>query len=123
LLKDLFGEVVFSYPVKEAIEDGIIIPFVAKGRDTRHRITSHAYEELKRYHLAHGYENYGEAEFYRFFFAELIPLVLAARLKYRQGGILTTSYEFSTSHGKHDAVLWYIPNEIGGITIMRPEDY
>jgi hypothetical protein len=123
LLKELFGEVVSSYTDEQAVEDGTLVPFVARGKDTGHRITSNAYRELKGYYLGHGYEGYGEAEFYRFFFAELLPLVPAARLKYRQGEILTTNYDFRVSHRKHERVLWYIPNERGGITIMKPEDY
>ena len=123
VLNELFGEAISSYTDEQAVGDGTLVPFVAGGKDTGHRITSNAYEELKRYYLGRGYENYKEAELYRFFFAELLPLVPAARLKYRQGGILTTNYDFRVSHRKHERVLWYIPNERGGITIMKPEDY
>jgi hypothetical protein len=123
LLNELFGEAISSYTDEQAVEDGTLVPFVAGGKDTGHRITGNAYGELKRYYSGRGHESYGDAEFYRFFFAELLPLVPAARLKYRQGGILTTNYDFSASHGKHERVLWYIPNEKGGITIMKPEDY
>ena len=123
LLNELFGEVISSYTDEQAIENGTLVPFVARGKDACHRITGSACGELKKYYFGHGYESYGDAEFYRFFFAELLSLVSAARLKYRQGGILTTNYDFSVSHGKHERLLWYIPNEKGGITIMKPEDY
>jgi hypothetical protein len=108
---------------EQAVEDSVLVPFVAKGKDTGHRITRNAYEELKRYHLDRGCQTYEEAEFCRFFLTELLPLVPAARLRYRQGGILTTNYDFRVSDRKHERVLWYLPNEKGGITIMKPEDY
>ena len=38
------------------------------------------------------------------------------------GGILKTDFDFRVTNASDD-VLWYIPNEIGGITMMKPEDY
>ncbi|MCI0724479.1 MAG: hypothetical protein L0338_36775 [Acidobacteria bacterium] len=65
LLKQLFGgNVVFEYTDAQAIEDGVLIPYVVNGRDTRHRITSNAYESLKQ-HYAPQYPEYKEADFYQ----------------------------------------------------------
>ena len=122
LIKQLFGEVVFEYTDAQAIEDGILIPFVADKRDTARRITRNAYDGLKGHYRANGYAEYTEPQFYRFFFAELLPLVPAAHQEYDRGGILKTGYDFGVTQ-QSDDVLWYLPNEVGGITVMLPEDY
>lgn len=124
LLKQLFGEVIFEYTDAQAIEDGILIPYVANGKDTRHRITSNAYESLKQ-HYAPQYPEYKETDFYRFFFCELLPLVPEAFRQWNHGEVLTTNYSFRVE--KHDPQkneqLWHLPNEVGGVTTMKPEDY
>lgn len=56
--------------------------------------------------------------------AELLPLVPEAICVWRDnvgGGILKTDYDFRVTKQDRD-VLWYVPNEIGGVTVMRPED-
>lgn len=124
LLKQLFGDVVFSYTDAQAIEDGILIPFVANGRDTRHRITNNAYTELKEYYRGKGYSDYDEKQFYYFFFNELLPLVPASFREWRAGEILTTNYDFRVEkYDSNKRQLWYEPNEVGGITLMLPEDH
>jgi len=66
--------------------------------------------------------NYTDQAFYRFFMAELLPLVPAAHHEWNYGDILKTDYLFNTQC-RSDGVLWHVPNERGGITVMRPEDY
>ena len=122
LLHQLFGDVIFEYPDYQAIEDGILIPFVAGDRDTGHRITANAYGQLKEHYREKGHKDYTEQQFYRFFFAELIPLIPSALGEYDRAGILKTDYDFRVTKRSAD-VLWYIPNEVGGITMMLPEDY
>ena len=123
-LHELFGDVIYSYPDSQAIADGILIPFVVKGRDTHHRITANAYEGLKE-HYAPSYTRYEDADFYRFFFAELLPLLPEAYRRYAAGDILTTEFGFRVTKYEttRDKQLWYIPNELGGITMMRPSDW
>ena len=119
------AEVVFRYTDDQAVADGVLKRFeTPQGHDTRHRITGNAYEELTRHH-ARAYADYGEPEFMRFFLAELLPLVPEAVRVYRDnigGGILKTDYDFRVTTRRQD-VLWHLPNEIGGVTVMKPEDY
>lgn len=126
LLEKLFGPVVYSYPDSQAIEDGVLIPFVANNRDTRHRMTNNAFHELKQhYKERRAYNDYADTDFYRFFFNEFIVLVPYAVREYQRGGILETDFDFKVgrfSVTKSDR-LWYLPNEVGGVTMMKPEDY
>ena len=39
------------------------------------------------------------------------------------GDILKTDFNFRVGDYKHSNVLWYLPNERRGITMMKPEDY
>lgn len=124
-LEELFGPVIYSYPDSQAIEDGVLIPFLTpQGNDTKHRMTSNAYHALKDHH-APRYAEYADADFYRFFFAELLPLLPAAHREWRNQSILTTDFDFRVekySPGK-EKQLWYIPNETGGVTMLLPSDY
>ena len=121
-LKGLFGEVVFRYGDSEAIADGVLIPFVVGKRDTLHRITSNAFNELSDYYRQRGYPQYETTEFYHFFFLEVLPLVPEAHRVWDAKSILKTTYEFAVTQRDSD-VLWYVPNEIGGVTMMLPTDY
>ncbi len=120
--KDEPWDVVFSYSDGQAIEDGVLIPFLTASGDTRHRVTRNAWGELVRHYRHKGYEDYDDGQFGRFFCAEMLPLVPFAKREYEQGGILKTNYDFRVVK-KGDEVLWYLPNETGGITMMKPEDY
>jgi len=124
-LADLFGEAVYSYTDRDAIEDGVLLPFLVNGRDTRHRLTTAAYEELKEHYRQKGYADYSEIQFHNFFLAELLPLVPFALRAHDKGGILTTDYDFHVRRfvAGDPKQLWYIPNEVSGITMMRPDDY
>ena len=121
-LEHLFAKPISTYTDEQAVHDGVLIPFITRERDTGHRITSAAWEDLTAYHRNHGYPEYQDEQFYRFFFAELLPLVPAAREGWDHGGILKTDYTFNTK-ARTEGLLWYVPNERGGITIMKPEDY
>lgn len=117
-------ELVYSYTDEQAIEDGILKPFIANGRDTRHRVTGNAYETLTEHHRP-AYPEYDETAFMRFYLHELLPLAPEAVRVWEKnigGGILKTDYDFRVTK-RSDDVLWYLPNEIGGVTMMKPEDY
>lgn len=121
-LKKFYGEPIYSYTDQDAVADGILIPFVVGKKDTLHRITSNAFHELSEYHRKHSYPDYETTEFYRFFFSELLSLIPEARRVYNEGSILKTTYTFEVT--KNDSeVLWYLPNELDGITMMLPGDY
>jgi hypothetical protein len=96
-LRALFGDNIYEYPDSQAIEDGILIPYITKNRDTGHRITTNAFTTLQEHHRANGYADYTDAQFYRFFFAELLPLVPEAHREYNRRGILKTDYDFQVT--------------------------
>jgi hypothetical protein len=123
-VKDLFGPVIFSYTDTHAINDGVLIPFYVNRKDTGHRITSNAFKALKRHH-APTYPNYETGDFYHFFFNELLPLVPEAFRVYKANGILTTDFDFRVAEyrAERSEQLWYLPNEVQGVTMMKPEDY
>jgi hypothetical protein len=64
--------VIIRYSDPDAVEDGVLIPFVSGRHDTLHRITSNAFNELTEYHRKHSYPDYEDDHFYRFFFNELL---------------------------------------------------
>jgi hypothetical protein len=75
-MRDVFGDAISTYSDNEAIEDGMLVPFVtSQGRDTGHRITYNAYTELTEHYKANGYGAYSDKQFHDFFLAELLPLV------------------------------------------------
>jgi hypothetical protein len=123
--RELFGDVVFSYTDDQAVDDGVLKRFLTpQGRDTHHRITVNAYEQLTEHHRP-SYPDYTETDFMRFYLAELLSLVPEAVRVYERnigGGILKTDFDFRVTKASGD-VLWYVPNEVGGVTMMKPEDY
>ncbi len=121
-LDDLFGPTISQYTDDMAVQDGNLIPFIERDRDTGDRITANAWEGLITYHRAHGYPDYADEQFYRFFYAELQPLIAPARHAWDHSDIFKTDYSFSPQQ-RAEGTLWYVPNERGGITIMKPEDY
>jgi len=122
LFEKLFGPTISQYSDDDAVHDGVLIPFAVRTRDTGHRITRHAWDELTTYQKAHGYTDYTETQFHDFFLAELLPLVPRAHHDWNYREILKTDYAFSTRPA-NEGVIWYVPNERGGITMMLPEDY
>lgn len=121
---DLFGPIIFRYTDADAIDDGVLIPFYTRRADTGHRITSNAFHELNEHHRP-AYPTHEEGDFLRFYFAELLALIPAALEADRRGSYLTTNFDFQIQQyaaGRRDQ-LWYVPNEVGGVTMMKPEDY
>jgi hypothetical protein len=125
LIRELFGDVIFTYTDLEATLDGILIPFLTKSGDTGHRITRNCWDHMTAYHKAHGYAEYNEKKFYDFYLAELLPIVPFALQAYRNDDIFTTDYTFKKigANAEREDRVWYMPNEVRGVTIMRPEDY
>lgn len=116
-----WGEVIHQYTDLDAIRDGLIVPFVVNGKDTGHRITTNAVTELMEHYGKEGSEE-GEG-FIAFILCELLPLVPFAVRKWESGGILETDFDFRVGKSGGRNRLWFIPNERGGITVMKPEDY
>jgi hypothetical protein len=118
-LKDIFGEPIYSYTDRQAVEDGALVPLLTpEGIDTLHRVTATAFGELRRYH---GREQESKDATAIYVLRELLPLVeVAYRTDRQHREFLKTDYRFRVSR---NGGLWYVPNEVGGITILRPEDY
>ncbi len=83
--EDQQWDLVFSYTDSQAVEDGVLIPFVAPSGDTKHRVTRNAWGDLIQHYRTKGYEDYDDAQFYRFFFAEMLPLAPFAKREYEKG--------------------------------------
>jgi hypothetical protein len=120
--EELFSEadLVFSYTDEQAVEDGVLIPFIAGGRDTGHRITGNLYHDLKGHYKGYDYD---DPEYLRFFLNELLPLVPYALKEWDRKGMLTSDYDFKAGKPQGEKVIWYVPNEVNGITMMKPEDW
>jgi hypothetical protein len=117
-LEQLFGPVIFSYTDEQAVEDGVLIPLrTPAGRDTGHRITASAFDEMKDY--LKGSEDDDTVATY--VLRELLPLVpMAYRRDREQNEFLAIGYDFRV---RSDGPLWLVPNERGGATLMKREDY
>jgi len=113
-------DLIYSYTDQQAIEDGIIHPFFTKeGKAiSGHRVTNNALESIKKKY------NKNDGEALEFIFCELLPLIPYAFKKYNKDqDILTTNFKFKVGNFKHSEILWFIPNENKGITVMLPSDY
>jgi len=107
-------DLIYSYTDKQAIQDGFI-----HALSPTNRITNNAYTELTR-----KYPNYKtNQELLDFIQFELNILVPYAFKRYNRGSMLKSDYNFKVGNFKHSQILWFIPNENKGITIMKPEDY
>lgn len=106
-------EVISSYTAQDAIRDGVLSPL---GK-SNHLITTNLLVELKEKHSMQ------TEEALRFALCELLPLVSYAFKTYENGRILKSNYKFKVGNYKHSEIIWYMPNELGGITMMMPGDY
>ena len=52
-----------------------------------------------------------------------MPLVPEATEEHKRGTVLRTNYDFQVVSRTVEALLWFVPNEIGGMTVMKPSDY
>lgn len=87
---------------------------------TPHRVTNSLLEAIKRKY------NYEDNEAYQFILNEMLILVPYAIKTYNAGGIFKTNFKFKVGnfkHSEHSEIIWFIPNENNGVTVMRPEDY
>ncbi len=107
-------EVIFSYTALDALNDGT---FARLGK-SNHLITNNLLVAMQKKH------NQELGECLNFVLCELLPLVPYAFNEYNnKNGILKTNYKFKVGNYKHSEIIWMIPNELGGLTLMKPEDY
>ena len=121
-------ETIYEYADKQAVEDGVIMPFIMKTNTglkeiPSDRITANAFNSLVEHYKGKGYAEYSEVDFLSFFFNEMLILKSFAVQKYAKGGLMKTDFNFKVGDFKHSKVLWLMPNENKGITIMLPSDY
>ncbi len=117
-IERLFGPTIFSYTDEQAIADGVLVPLMTPaGRDTGHRITANALHELKTYLN----DRRDEASLALYVLREILPLLPEAyRCDREEQRFLAVGYDFRV---RRDGPLWLTPNEIGGTTLMKREDY
>ena len=102
---DLFGEPISTYSDKEAIEDDILVEIPGDGGVNR--VTRAVFDEFVT--------PIGDP---RHKVLNLTPLMDAIRAMLKiepDDGWRTGTYQ--------EKELWLIPNEVGGLTLMFPEDY
>ena len=103
-----FGEVIFSYTDREAVEDGVLVAWDGPGKVNR--ITRAVFDafttKLGSSPITGSATDVAELR-------RAVETMLA--LPPDEGGWRTGTYQ--------DRELWLVPNEIGGLTLMFPEDY
>ena len=110
--------IIYEYTDKQAIDDGVIHRFFVNGKEIpQHRITNNALEAIKEKY------NKDDGQALEFVFYELMPLIPYAFKMYVHGDLLATDYNFKVGKFRHSQIIWFIPNENKGITVMKPEDY
>lgn len=113
-LEDQGMEIISTYTADQALEDGI---FARLGK-SNHLITNSLLCAMQKKH------NMELGECLNFVLCETLPLVAYAFNEYNnKNGILKTNYKFKVGKFKHSEIIWMIPNELGGLTLMKPEDY
>lgn len=105
---DDFGELISSYSDRDAVADGVLVPISGEGNVNRvtRAVFDHFTESLGSLPITGPVTNIGPL-------MEAIRAVL--KVQADSDGWRTLTYQ-----GKE---LRLVPNEIGGLTLMFPEDY
>jgi hypothetical protein len=102
------NDVIFEYTDRQAVEDGVLVP--VSGEGGVNRVTRAVFDYFT--------ERMGTSPITGPV-TDITPLMDAIRAVVKippdEGGWRTGTYQ-----GKE---LWLLPNEIGGLTLMFPEDY
>src|SRR5207247_1340483 len=99
LLRELFRKPALEFTDAQAIETGVLVPFVVSEKDSLHRMTTRAWQKLTEYHRRRDKAAYSNMQFYQYFLSSLLPLVAAAVQVSGRGEILKTDYEFRVTDG------------------------
>jgi hypothetical protein len=114
---ELFGEVISSYTDAEAVEDGFLVE-LPRGVAFRglfvNRMTRHLFDELEPFVEA-------EKSLFNGDFDRALASILRTKCSFAQGdpentGEIGDIYRIPPN-------LWLVRNEVGGFTLMYPEDY
>jgi hypothetical protein len=114
---DLFGEVISSYTDAEAVEDGFLVELrtgVAFQNFPVNRMTRHLFDELQPFVEA-------ETPLFDGDFNRALASILRTKCSFATGdpgntGEIGDIYRIPPN-------LWLVRNEVGGFTLMFPEDY
>jgi len=107
-------DVIFSYTDDQAVNDGVLHRL-----NDLDRITNQAFNDLRIKYPQ--YEtNQDLIDFINFEASILKPFAIKL---YNKGGILKSDFNFKVGNFKHTQILWFLPNENKGITVMKPDDY
>ncbi len=109
---DFWGPPIFEYTDRQAVEDGVLVDISGLGLPTLNgrpinRMTGTLYGEL---------EPFVKAEAARFDGNERAALASILRTKLEMRRASDDMYVVPPG-------LWVMPNEVGGFTFMKPEDY
>jgi len=105
--EDFFGEPIYTYTDQQALEDGVLVAIAGPSRVNR--VTRPAFDYFT--------QPMGTSPVTGPI-TNITPLMDAIRAVLQSGlkdGWRTAVYQ--------DKVLWLVPNEVGGHTLMFPEDY
>ena len=106
-------DIISTYTVDQAVSDG----FIHKLGNSKHRVTDNLFCTLQK-------ENNSDiGQTLNHILCELIPIQDLGFKMYNAGDIMKNNYKFKVGNFKPSKVIWYIPNELGGLTVMKPEDY
>lgn len=105
---DFFGEPIYTYTDAQAIEDGVLVAIPGDGNVNR----------ATRAVFDHYANPMGESQETNAV-TNITPLLEAIRALLTKPPD-TDGWRTGTHEGKE---LWIIPNEVGGLTLMFPDDY
>jgi hypothetical protein len=108
---DLFGEVISSYTDQDALEDGTLIAYHGPGGINR--LTHDVYAQFT-YEMGPGVTDVTALHQ-----AMESMLTLEPEIEY----IATVEVDHRRKGTYRGKTLWLLPNEVGGLTLMFPEDY
>jgi type I site-specific restriction-modification system R (restriction) subunit len=117
---DIFGEPIYSYTDKQAIDDGVLVDISELNIQFRsvsvNRMTRTLWEEFQPFLLDHS-----EAE-------KQLGIKMPSKMEQLRS-ILKTKLNHAKQSGEDDFLfilppeIWMVKNELGTYTIMKPEDY
>jgi hypothetical protein len=114
---DLFGEVISTYTDREALDDGFLVELHARvgfrGLPVN-RMTRHLFDDLTPFIEA-------EAPFFDGDLNRGLASILRTKCSFAQGDPGNTG-EIGDIY-RIPPKLWLVRNEVGGWTVMYPEDY
>ena len=107
------SDIIFKYTAQDALNDGV---FARLGK-SNHLVTSNLLNALQKKHSME------LDQALSFILNETLCLVAYAFKADQQNEIFKTNYMFKVGNFKHSEIIWMMPNELGGLTLMKPEDY